>query len=160
MSKKIEVNIILEQLSPEEWSVEEKILINKAKEILEKAHAPYSDFLVGAALLLENGEIFVSNNQENVSFPIGICAERAVLGYAMGNHPDSRPIKIAIAAKRRKEASFATVTPCGMCRQTINEYEPKFGQPIEVLMLTSDGEMLKAKSIEQLLPFRFNDLKS
>ncbi len=160
MSKSVEVNIVLELLAPDEWTEIEKDLMERAVRILENAHAPYSDFLVGASLLLDNGEIYAANNQENVSFPVGVCAERAVLSYALGNNPGAKPVKIAIAARRRNGAIMANVTPCGLCRQTINEYEVKFSHPIEILMLNSDGEILKAKSIEQLLPFRFNDLKS
>lgn len=160
MSKSVEVNIVLELLAPDEWSEIEKNLMERAVRILENAHAPYSDFLVGASLLLDNGEIYAANNQENVSFPVGVCAERAVLSYALGNNSGAKPLKIAIAARRRNDTKMANVTPCGLCRQTINEYEVKFCHPIEILMLNADGEILKAKSIEQLLPFRFNDLKS
>jgi cytidine deaminase len=160
MTKKIEITVSLEIFKQEEWTDEDRILIIKAQEALENAHAPYSNFLVGAALLMENGEIFTANNQENVSFPVGVCAERAVLTYAHGNHPKVKPLKIAIAAKRRLDNKMATVTPCGLCRQTINEYELKFGHPIEILMLNPEGEILKASGIEQLLPFRFNDLNS
>lgn len=160
MNRRIEVKISLEVIPNEFWTDEESMLIARAKEILESAYAPYSGFLVGAALLLENGEVFAGNNQENVSFPVGICAERAVLSYVMGNFPNLKPVKIAIAAKRMGETGYAYVTPCGMCRQTINEYEMKFGNPIEILMLNGQGEILKAESIEQLLPFRFNNLNS
>ncbi len=160
MPRKIEVTVSLEVFNLEDLEDEERKLVEKAKAILENAHAPYSDFLVGAALLMENGEIFASNNQENVSFPVGVCAERSVLSYAHGNFPEIRPVKIAIAARRGADSQFAAVTPCGMCRQTINEYENKFGQPIEIFMLNPNGEVLKASGIEQLLPFRFNDLFS
>lgn len=158
MNKKIEVTASLEVIAKNDWTVEEATLILKAKEVLELAHAPYSKFLVGASLLLENGEIFSANNQENVSFPVGVCAERAVLSYVMGNFPNTKPIKIAIAAKRMGETGYAYVTPCGMCRQMINEYEIKFGSSIEILMLNGQEEILKAKGIEHLLPFRFHNL--
>lgn len=160
MSKKIEISVYLEVFSRQEWLHEDAILIEKAKSILENAHAPYSNFLVGASLLLDNGEIYAANNQENVSFPVGVCAERVVLSYAMANSPGVRPKKIAIVAKRRADEGYATVTPCGLCRQTINEYEVKFQSPIEILMLNPNEEILKASGIDQLLPFRFNDLNS
>ncbi len=160
MRKKIEYTVSLEVIQPEEWSEDEKILIEKAKDILKNAHAPYSDFLVGAALLLDSGDIFVATNQENVSYPVGVCAERTVLSYAMGNQPNAKPLILAIVAKRRNDHNWATVTPCGLCRQTINEYETKFDSPIDILMLNPVGEILKAKGIEQLLPFRFNDLNT
>lgn len=158
MNRKIEVTASLEVIPLGLLTELESKLIAKAKEILESAHAPYSRFMVGAAVLLENGEIFTANNQENVSFPVGICAERAVLSYVMGNFPHLKPLKIAIAARRQNETGYAYVTPCGMCRQTINEYEIKFGEKIEILMLNGHGEILKADGIEQLLPFRFHNL--
>lgn len=160
MRKKIEMNVSLEVYPPQEWTDEDRILTEMAKAIMEKAHAPYSDFLVGAALLLDNGEMYAANNQENVSFPVGVCAERAVLSYAVGNRPQSRPVKIIIAAKRRLSKRYATVTPCGLCRQTINEYEIKFNRPIQIMMLHPEGNLLVAPSVETLLPFRFNDLNA
>ncbi|MFD2202398.1 cytidine deaminase [Shivajiella indica] len=160
MRKKIEFRSTLEVYLPKDWSEEDRNLIELAQKISKNAHAPYSDFLVGAAVLLDNGKVFAANNQENVSFPVGICAERAALSYAMANFPDSRPKKIAIFARRRHEDRIASVTPCGLCRQTINEYEVKFKSPIEVMMLSPEGHLLVANGIEQLLPFRFNDLNS
>ncbi|MEX2592730.1 MAG: cytidine deaminase [Anditalea sp.] len=158
MSKKIEKTVTLDILTWKELGNDIQSLVLKAKASAENAHAPYSNFMVGAALLLENGEIFTANNQENVSFPVGICAERVVLSYVQANFPDIIPTKIAIAAKRRNQTEYATVTPCGICRQTISEYEQKFKRPIEVYMLTPKGEVLKAPSMDDLLPFKFSDI--
>jgi cytidine deaminase len=158
MDKKIEKTVRLDVLTYDELEKDIKKLITKAKEAAHKAHAPYSNFLVGAALCLENGEIITGNNQENVSFPVGICAERVVLSYAQANFPDISPAKIAIAAKRRNHAEYSGVTPCGLCRQTISEYEEKFNRPIEIYMLTSSGEILKASGTDDLLPFKFADI--
>ncbi|MBW3468788.1 cytidine deaminase [Arthrospiribacter ruber] len=158
MRKEIKLTVSLEVVPREEWSDIEIQMVENAKRVVDHAHAPYSNFMVGASLLLENGKLFEANNQENVSFPVGVCAERAVLSYAMGNFPDTKPIKIIIVAKRRNDQVWATVTPCGLCRQTINEYEVKFGSPIEIMMLNPQGELLRARGIDQLLPFRFNDL--
>lgn len=160
MQEKIEMKVSLTVYPPGDWSEEDRLLVGMAKEIMQKAHAPYSDFLVGAALLLENGEKLMANNQENVSFPVGVCAERAVLSYAMANFPESKPVKIVISAKKRNGEKYATVTPCGLCRQTINEYEFKFNSPIQIMMLSPEGTLLVADGIEHLLPFRFNDLNS
>ena len=133
-------------------------LVNSAKGAAEKAHAPYSNFLVGAALLMEDGNILTGNNQENAVFPAGICAERVVLTYAHANWPQIKPLKIAVVARRRDKDNHAFVTPCGICRQTLAEYEQKFGSAIEVYMLTPDGKVLKASSVDDLLPFKFTDL--
>lgn len=158
MSKRIEQKVKLLLMELEELSAEERELIDQAKVALKKAYAPYSNFNVGAAVLLENGRILSSNNQENVSFPVGICAERNLLAYAHANHPTSPPLKLAIAAKRTGDTHYASVSPCGLCRQTINEYENKFKRDIEIFMLSADGKILKAENISQLLPFKFSDL--
>jgi cytidine deaminase len=132
-------------------------LISHAKEAAEKAHAPYSNFLVGAALLLEEGNILTGNNQENAVFPAGICAERVVLTYAHANWPQIKPLKIAVVARRRDKENYAYVTPCGICRQTLTEYEQKFRSAIEIYMLGPDDQILIAAGVDDLLPFKFSD---
>lgn len=132
-------------------------LVNYAKEAAEKAHAPYSNFMVGAALLMEDGNILTGNNQENAVFPAGICAERVVLTYAHANWPKIKPLKIAVVARRRDKEVYAFVTPCGICRQTLTEYEQKFGSAIEVYMLGPDEQVLVAAGVDDLLPFKFSD---
>ncbi|MDN3669579.1 cytidine deaminase [Echinicola jeungdonensis] len=157
MSKKIVENIILMQYHWEELEVADKALISKAKKALEHAYAPYSHFQVGAAVLLENGTFLTGNNQENASFPTGICAERVVLSYANANYPETRPLKIAIAAKAKNSRNHQTIFPCGICRQTIAEVEQKFKFPIKILLLCDNEEVLIAEGIDQLLPFKFSD---
>lgn len=157
MPKKIEKTVRLYSFTWDELDTPIKVLIDKAKASAENAHAPYSNFLVGAALLLENGVIVTGNNQENASFPAGICAERVAMSYAQANFPAIRPLKIAIVAKKREQENYADVTPCGICRQTICEYEEKFKKTIEIYMLNSKEEVYKAAGIDDLLPFKFTD---
>ncbi|GAB3648116.1 cytidine deaminase [Echinicola sediminis] len=159
MGKKIEQKVSLSLLDFSELTRVEQGLIEQAKKALKQAYAPYSAFNVGAAVLLENGKILSANNQENAAFPVGVCAERILLGYASANFPQLKPLQIAIAAQRSGETGFAAISPCGLCRQTISEYEKKFDQEIAVLMLTPDEKILKAENISQLLPFKFNELK-
>jgi cytidine deaminase len=132
-------------------------LVNHAKEAAEKAHAPYSNFMVGAALLMEDGQILTGNNQENVVFPAGICAERVVLSYAHANWPGTKPLKIAVAARRRDKDNYAFVTPCGICRQTLAEYEQKFRSAIEIYMFGPDQQVIMAAGVDDLLPVKFAD---
>lgn len=141
----------------EELPEDIRSLINKAKEAAENAYAPYSNFLVGAALQLESGETLSGNNQENAVFPAGICAERVVLAYAHANWPQTKPLKIAVVARRRDKEMYAYVTPCGICRQTLTEYEQKFGSAIEIYMLGPDDQVLTAAGVDDLLPFKFSD---
>lgn len=158
--KKINLTSELEELSPEELSSTEKTLLDRAKSVSKRAYAPYSGFHVGAAVLLENGEILQSSNQENVSFPTGVCAERLLLGYAGANFPDAAPQLLAIVAQRAGEEIWAGVSPCGVCRQTINEVENRFEKPITMLILCSNGMVMRIKGISNLLPLKFDDLNS
>lgn len=158
--KKIESYSIIEELHPEELDHIEQALLSRAQTISKNAYAPYSGFHVGAAVLLENGEVVQSSNQENVSFPTGVCAERLALGYAGANYPDHAPVMMAIVAQRGGEEEWAGVSPCGICRQTINEVENRFQKPVTLLMLQPNGIVLRTQGISQLLPLKFDDLKS
>src|SRR5690606_19326363 len=110
MPKKIEKTVRLFSFTWAELDDPIKVLLEKAKASAENAHAPYSNFLVGAALLLENGSIITGNNQENASFPAGICAERVALSYAQANFPGITPLRIAIVAKKREQENYTYVT--------------------------------------------------
>jgi cytidine deaminase len=158
--KKINLISEIEELSPEELDHVEQTLLSRAQSVSKMAYAPYSGFHVGAAVLLENGEVLQSSNQENVSFPAGSCAERLLLGYAGANYPHSAPVIIAIVARRVGEDAWAEVSPCGICRQTINEVEKRFGKAVTLLVLKANGNILRIKGISNLLPLKFNDLNS
>lgn len=158
MSKKIKIEAEFEELTWEELTIEEQQLMMRARKVSEMAYAPYSDFHVGAAVMLESGEILQSSNQENVSFPVGVCAERLVLGYAGANFPDLAVNKIAIVARRKGDEIWAGVSPCGLCRQTINEVEMRYNSPISILIQNPDGSVLRFDGIQTLLPFKFDDL--
>lgn len=150
----------MEVLLPSELDAQERVLLSRAQEISKRAYAPYSKFHVGAALALENGDIHQCSNQENVSYPAGVCAEHLLLGYVGANFPDLAPIKLAIVAQRSDEDNWAGVSPCGICRQAINEVENKFGKPITLLLLRADGKVLRIQGIHNLLPLKFDDLNS
>jgi len=158
MSKKITITAELEELTWDELSSGDQILINRAKTISGDAYAPYSGFHVGAAVLLNSGIILQSSNQENVSFPVGVCAERLLLGFSGANHPKDPIKKLAIVARRKGEENWASVSPCGLCRQTISETEMRFNQAIILLILMPSGTILRVPGIQSLLPFKFDDL--
>jgi cytidine deaminase len=107
-------------------------LIEKAIEIAKKSYSPYSNFPVGAAVLLDSGEIFMGNNQENIAYPSGTCAERTVLNYVHANFPDNKIKVIAITALNTSVP--IPVTPCGFCRQVLVELEQKQGEKIKVIL--------------------------
>ena len=158
--KKITDKIELEELAFSELDPREAALLKRAQEISTKAYAPYSKFQVGAAVELANGEIYQSSNQENVSFPVGTCAERLLLGYVGANFPEQAPKTIAIVARREGDVDWAGVSPCGMCRQAINEAENRYNSPISILILQSKGIVLRFQGIRHLLPLKFDDLHS
>ncbi len=142
-----------------ELSKTEQELIEKAKDAFSIAYAPYSGFLVGASVLLENAKIISGNNQENVAYPAGLCAERVALFYAGSKYPEVGIKTIAISAKLKTFEIKDVVSPCGSCRQVMAEYQQKQGKNIRILLHSHNDDILIADSVEDLLPFMFNSEK-
>lgn len=140
----------------EECTDAEKKLIEAAKEATLNAYAPYSGFLVGAAVLLENGQIFIGSNQENAAYPSGLCAERTAVFSAHSTLHDQKVEMIAIAAWRDGKFTEEVITPCGACRQVLLEAENRFDAPMRILMY-SENAVYVANSIKELLPLSFGD---
>lgn len=139
-----------------DMSKKEGELIALAKQSIKNAYAPYSQFFVGAAVLLENGKIITGNNQENAAYPSGLCAERVALFYASSQFPGIGVKCIAIAVKSKKMTVNEPLSPCGSCRQVIAEYEKLHQKPIKIIMTGEKGSIYVAKSIESLLPLMFS----
>jgi cytidine deaminase len=129
-------------------------LVEKAKEQVNNAYAPYSGFQVGAAIELENGEIFTGNNQENAAYPSGLCAERVAMFYANAKYPNVAVKTLAIAAFTNGKFLPNPVTPCGSCRQVLLETESRFGKDIPVLLYGTE-EVYLIENVKQLLPLCF-----
>jgi cytidine deaminase len=146
--------IVYDNLS--ELSAEDEILMNNAVKAREKAYAPYSKFHVGAALLLENGEIVLGNNQENAAYPSGMCAERVAIWQAGSLFPGVKIEKLAISASSTISKVNKPIGPCGACRQTLSEYEINQKKPFPVLFMGEVGEIVKTESLLSLLPFSFD----
>lgn len=139
----------------EELNETDSLLVEEAVNALELSYSPYSNFAVGAAVLLDNGEIVKGANQENASYPVGICAERSAIYTAQNLFPNIPVKAIALVArgtdgKRTKEY----VTPCGMCRQVIAELEMRYKRSVRILMCSSDKVAI-IESVETLLPWAF-----
>lgn len=143
--------------SIDETSQDVQDLMQQAIEVRENAYAPYSNFKVGAAILLDNNEVVIGSNQENASYPSGLCAERTAVYAAGAKYPDSRILKIAITAKSLKRKVVSPVPPCGACRQALVEYEAKQENPIELYFMGEEGKVVKADSIKDLLPLVFDN---
>ena len=150
--KTIETNI--EIYSFEELSKEKQDLINKAKEQVTKAYAPYSGFHVGAAIELENGVIVTGSNQENSAYPSGLCAERVAMFYANSQYPDVPVKTLAIAAFTNGNFIADPVTPCGSCRQVLLETEMRYEKSITILLYGTKN-IYQLESVKQLLPLCF-----
>src|SRR5210317_1391953 len=131
-------------------------LMQYAVEARKKAYAPYSKFNVGAALLLANGEIITGSNQENASYPSGLCAERTAIYYAGSKYPGIKIIELVISASSIKNMTTKPIPPCGACRQAISEYEVKQESPIIIFFMGETGKVVKSKSLANLLPLIFD----
>ena len=153
--KKKKIEIEFYQGSLKNLSAAEIDLVNKAKLVSNNAYAVYSGFMVGACVLLKNGEIFTGNNQENVAYPSGLCAERVALFYAGSEYPDVIIKSIAITARFKSFQVNDIVSPCGACRQVMAEYEDKQQQAIKVLLHSPNDQVLIANKVQDLLPFMF-----
>ena len=136
-------------------SKKEAELLLEAQKMVKSAYAPYSEFHVGAAVLLENGKIVTGNNQENAAYPSSLCAERVAMFYAGAQYPNVAVKAIAISVKSKNVVIKEPLSPCGGCRQVIAEYENKFEKPIRIIMSGEKGQIYVAKSIESLLPLMF-----
>jgi len=142
--------------SEEELSPEDLKLLEKARQAREGAYAPYSGFKVGAALMLESGELVIGSNQENASFPSGLCAERVAVFQAGARYPDALIKSIAITATGRVARLKIPAAPCGNCRQSMLEYESRQGHPIRILMQGEEGIIYECPSVASLLPLGFD----
>ncbi len=133
-----------------ELSKEEYKLVMKAKEACGSSYAPYSNYRVGAAALLESGEIITGSNQESEVFPAGVCAERSLLYYYQSHNIGDSIRVIAIASKPDEKECY----PCGICRQVIIDTEKRQGLPIKIIMTGADSATV-IPSAKYLMPFIF-----
>ena len=131
-------------------------LMQYAVEARKNAYAPYSNFQVGAAILLDNGEIVIGSNQENAAYPSGMCAERTAIFYASARYPNAKFLKMALTAGSVEHESNSPIPPCGACRQAISEYEIKQESPIEIYFMGVKGKVIKSDSLADLLPLAFD----
>lgn len=153
MQKKI-IETHVTVLNHNELTTEESLLIEKAREQVSKSYAPYSKFSVGAAVLLENGEIFAGSNQENSAYPSGLCAERVAMFYANAQYPEVAVKTLAITAFSDGSFLQEPITPCGSCRQVLLETENRFEKDITVFL---DGQkyIYRLDKVKELLPLSF-----
>lgn len=130
-------------------------LVAKAYLSAEKAYAPYSKFQVGAVVELNNGEIISGNNQENIAYPSGLCAERVALFFAGATFPNEAVKNLVIVAKGDLIAPEDCLSPCGSCRQVIAETEMRQKSPICIFLVSESGKTFIFEKISDLLIFPF-----
>lgn len=147
----IEVYESIDQLTKEDaW------LLNEAKNVTQIAYAPYSHFQVGAMALLTNGKTVAGSNQENASYPVGLCAERVLLSAASSLYPGVPVESIAISYHNDNGKSDRPITPCGICRQTLVEYETRLQHPIRLILGGMEGKIFIIPKVGMLLPLSFS----
>lgn len=150
---------VLENISA--LSSEDGQLLQKARAATSKAYAPYSQFQVGAVAMLNNGETIEGTNQENASYPIGICAERVLLSAVSSLYNGVAIKTIAISYHNLKGESKYPVSPCGICRQSLLEQTIRQQQPIKLILSGMEGVVYILEDASALLPLSFtaNDMK-
>ncbi len=149
------VTLYIKEYLLEELNNTDLMLVEAARDTAADAWAPYSSFRVGAALLLDNGEIIRANNQENAAYPSGLCAERVAVFYANANYPDIAIRALAITAIKKGDFMEEPVYPCGACRQVLIESENRHGKPMRILMAGKNRVDI-VDSASALLPRNFN----
>jgi cytidine deaminase len=122
-------------------------LLSAARDAAQQAYAPYSGFRVGAALLLEGGEIVTGANVENASYGLTICAERSAVVRAVAQHGP----KLRIHAVAVTNLNDAPSSPCGACRQVLSEFMPPSG----LILFPFDGSP-HTHTLAELFPFSFD----
>ncbi len=141
----------------DELPEEQRTLLKRAQQVSEQAYAPYSHFHVGAVAKLSNGEIVTGTNQENASYPVGLCAERVLLATASSLFPNVPIELIAVSYKSEKQKNDHPVAPCGMCRQSLQEFEGRVNHPVQLILGGVTGEVFVIDSASKLLPLAFTN---
>jgi len=139
-----------------ELKEEDSTLLQVAREAVADAYAPYSQFKVGAAVLLENGKTVIGNNQENAAYPLCLCAERVALFAAASQYPNVAVKALAISAKSHNQTLDKPVAPCGSCSQAIYESEFRGKTAIRLIIQGETGEIYCLDTVKDILPLTFN----
>ncbi|MFM7587914.1 MAG: cytidine deaminase family protein [Bacteroidota bacterium] len=157
------------EFSTEELEQSQQVLYQKVRDAVTTAYAPYSNFGVAAGILLENGQILVGTNQENASYPVGICAERVVLSALSVTHAGQKVRCMLILTQNLvnpllkegfdfKISKDIPVAPCGMCRQAIAEQVTRQQEDFELLLVSGSGRVWSFEKAMSLLPLAFGTI--
>jgi len=130
-------------------------LLIAARAVTKNAYAPYSHFHVGAVARLINGALISGTNQENASFPAGICAERTLLSTAASLYPGLAIDTLAVSYHNENGPSTSPISPCGICRQSLQEFEQRTSHPIRLILSGQEGPVFVIAQASALLPLAF-----
>ena len=147
--------VSIEELKFELLNSDKKAFLLNAKSASDDSYAPYSEFHVGCSVLHKNGYIGLGSNQENASFPSGLCAERVALFESSKNLNQNKVVEIAIFAESTKYKVPKLLVPCAGCLQVISDIQVRQGSPIKIYMWDGGKEVYVASDVSQFLPFHF-----
>ncbi|MDP4151471.1 MAG: cytidine deaminase [Bacteroidota bacterium] len=142
--------------SADELNRDDAALLRLAREATKKSYAPYSRFRVGAAARLLSGELVTGANQENASFPAGLCAEGVLLATASSLYPGMAIDTLAVSYDNERGPSDRPISPCGICRQSLQEFEQRTGRPVRLIMGGREGKVYVIPQASLLLPLAFS----
>ena len=154
--KELTIEAKIKVCAYDEFSAEDKQLVDAARAATANSYAVYSNFNVGAAVLLDNGVIVKGSNQENAAYPSGLCAERTTLFWANSQYPENAVLAMAIAARTDKGELPMPIPPCGACRQVILETEKRFGKAIKIILFGTKESYIIEDGIKALMPLYFD----
>lgn len=147
-------HINYKELQHKELNTAQVKLLQVAQKATKSAYAPYSNFHVGAAILLDNGEVVSGSNQENAAYPSGLCAERVAIFAAHHQYPNARIEALAIAATDHGKELTKPIVPCAACRQVMVESIKRGKSSFEVLLQGTDHILMIPDALD-LIPFHF-----
>ncbi len=157
MKQQITIQTVIERLDqPDELMPRERELLEAARAAVPHSYAPYSQFRVSAAVLLDNGAICVGTNLENAAYPMCLCAERVAIGAAHAQFPGTPIQAIAITVQHAGKQIVQPAAPCGACRQVICEMEQRFDNQIVIILQGETGPIYRLRSGKDLLPLAFD----
>lgn len=152
------IQICYQVCSMEELCPSDLELVQMARQATFTSYSPYSNFSVGAAVRLSNGELIKGSNQENAAFGAGTCAERCAMFYAHAKFPNEYITEIAVAARGTNgEFTKNPISPCGICRQVLVEARKRAGLPVKVILYGADAVWI-IEDVGYLMPFQFDTI--
>ena len=151
MQKVVEI----EELSFVQLQDSIKQFLKDAIEAHHQSYAPYSEFYVGCSVQHQSGKVTLGSNQENASFPSGLCAERVALFESSKNLLNDNVTRVAIYARSTKYEVPKMLVPCAACLQVMTDIEVRQKKPMEIWMWDGSETAFRAEGVSQFLPFHF-----